>query len=109
MGMAADFRDEWAVTVVLASAGYPQSSSKGDAITGVEDAAALEGIEITHAGTAVRDGELVTAGGRVLNITGTGAGPAEARDRAYDAAERINFDGLQMRRDIAARAVERVA
>jgi len=108
-GLAADFRDEWAVTVVLASAGYPQSSSKGDVISGVEEAAALEGVEITHAGTAERDGDLVTAGGRVLNVTGIGPGPAEARDRVYDAAERINFDGLQMRRDIAARAVERVA
>ena len=108
-GLAADFREEWAVTVVLASAGYPQSSSKGDVISGVDEAAALDGIEITHAGTAERDGELVTAGGRVLNVTGIGPGPAEARERAYDAAEQINFDGLQMRRDIAARAVERVA
>jgi phosphoribosylamine--glycine ligase len=108
-GMEADFDEEWAVTLVLASAGYPESSSKGDAISGVEQAAAEEGVEVTHAGTAERDGELVTAGGRVLNVTGLGAGPADARRRAYDAAERIKFDGLQMRRDIAARAVDRVA
>ena len=63
---------------------------------------------MTHAGTARRDGEIVTAGGRVLNVTGLGATPAEARDRAYDAAGRISFDGMQIRSDIAARAVERV-
>ncbi|MGH2922673.1 MAG: phosphoribosylamine--glycine ligase, partial [Solirubrobacterales bacterium] len=108
-GLGADFGDVWAVTVVLASAGSPQSSSKGDVITGVSDAAAMDGVEITHAGTAERDGELVTAGGRVLNVTGIGGDPAEARSRAYDAAERIGFDGLQIRRDIAERAVERVA
>jgi phosphoribosylamine--glycine ligase len=104
----ADFADDWAVTVVLASAGYPASSSKGDVITGVEEAAALEGVEVTHAGTARRDGEVVTAGGRVLNVTGLGPTPEDARRRAYDAAGRIDFEGMQMRTDIAARAVERV-
>jgi phosphoribosylamine---glycine ligase len=105
-GMTAEFGDDWAVTVVLASAGYPESSSKGDVIHGLEEAAAIA--EVTHAGTAERDGEIVTAGGRVLNLTGLGASPAEARDRAYDAASRISFDGMQIRSDIAARAVERV-
>jgi phosphoribosylamine--glycine ligase len=57
----------------------------------------------------VRDGEIVTAGGRVLNLTALGATPAEARDRAYDAAGRIEFEGMQIRFDIAARAVDRVA
>ncbi|HXR31690.1 MAG TPA: phosphoribosylglycinamide synthetase C domain-containing protein, partial [Solirubrobacterales bacterium] len=56
-----------------------------------------------------RDGEIVTAGGRVLNLTALGSTPAEARDRAYDAARRVEFDGMQMRSDIAARAVNRVA
>jgi phosphoribosylamine---glycine ligase len=106
---SAEFDQRWAVTVVLASAGYPASSSKGDVITGVREAAALEDVEITHAGTARRSGDLVTAGGRVLNVTGLGDGPAEARQRAYDAADLISFEGMQMRRDIAARAVERVA
>jgi phosphoribosylamine--glycine ligase len=106
-GAKAEFSEEWAVTLVLASAGYPQSSSKGDAIRGLEAAAGLA--EVTHAGTAEADGEIVTAGGRVLNVTGLGATPAEARDRAYDAAGRIEFDGMQMRSDIAARAIERVA
>jgi phosphoribosylamine--glycine ligase len=106
-GVEAEFSDDWAVTLVLASAGYPESSSKGDAIRGIDEASELA--EVTHAGTAEADGEIVTAGGRVLNVTALGATPAEARDRAYDAAQRIAFDGMQIRTDIAARAVERVA
>ena len=106
-GLEAEFGDEWAVTVVLASAGYPESSSKGDVITGLEQASEIEGVEVTHAGTARRDGEIVTAGGRVLNVTGLGATAADARRRAYDAAELISFDGKQMRTDIAARAVDK--
>jgi phosphoribosylamine--glycine ligase len=105
-GASAEFGEDWAVTLVLASAGYPESSSKGDVISGL--AAAAELAEITHAGTAARDGEIVTAGGRVLNVTALGTTPAEARDRAYDAAGRISFEGMQIRTDIAARAVERV-
>jgi phosphoribosylamine---glycine ligase len=108
-GHHAEFSGDWAVTVVLASAGYPASSSKGDVISGLDEAAALEGVELTHAGTARRDGDVVTAGGRVLNVTGLGATPADARRRAYDAAKRISFEGRQMRTDIAARAVERAA
>jgi phosphoribosylamine--glycine ligase len=104
-GVAPDWSPEWAVTVVLASRGYPASSSKGDAIRGLDD---LEDAEVFHAGTAERDGEIVTAGGRVLNVTALGSTPGAARDRAYAAAERIRFDGMQMRTDIAARAVDRV-
>jgi phosphoribosylamine--glycine ligase len=105
-GVAAEFTPEWAVTLVLASGGYPESSSKGDVIDGVE-AAAATGAEVTHAGTAIEDGRLVTAGGRVLNVTALGADVATARERAYDAAELITFGGRQIRTDIAARAVER--
>jgi phosphoribosylamine--glycine ligase len=105
-GATAEFGDDWAVTVVLASAGYPDSSSKGDVISGLAEASEIA--EITHAGTARRGEEIVTAGGRVLNVTGLGNSPAEARDRAYDAAGRIGFEGMQIRTDIAARAVERV-
>jgi phosphoribosylamine--glycine ligase len=106
-GARMDWSDAWAVTIVLASRGYPESSSKGDEITGLRAIDALE-TEVLHAGTAEEDGKLVTAGGRVMNVTGIGATPGEARDRAYAAAERIEFDGKQMRHDIAARAVERV-
>ena len=95
-----------AVSLVLASRGYPESSSRGDVIEGVE-AAAATGAEVTHAGTAIEDGRLVTAGGRVLNVTALGADVATARERAYDAAELITFGGRQIRTDIAARAVER--
>jgi phosphoribosylamine---glycine ligase len=103
-----EFSSEWAMTVVLASAGYPASSSKGDVIRGLDSVP--ESIEVTHAGTERReDGEIVTAGGRVLNVTGLGPDPRKARERAYGAAEVINFDGKQMRSDIGARAVERVA
>jgi phosphoribosylamine--glycine ligase len=107
-GVELEWSSNWAVTVVLASRGYPESSSKGDPISGLRSIDSLE-TEILHAGTAELDGQVVTAGGRVLNVTGIGATPGEARDRAYEAAERIQFDGKQMRHDIAARAVERVA
>ena len=108
-GASASFSEDWAVTLVLASAGYPESASKGDVIEGVADAEALEGIEVTHAGTALdADGRLVTAGGRVLNVTAIAAGPGEARERAYAAAGRISFDGMQRRSDIAERAVAAV-
>jgi phosphoribosylamine--glycine ligase len=100
-----DWSDDWAVTVVLASRGYPESSSSGDVITGLDD---VEGAEVFHAGTAAQGGEIVTAGGRVLNVTALGATPGEARDRAYAAAEGIRFEGRQMRTDIASRAVDRV-
>jgi phosphoribosylamine--glycine ligase len=106
-GAEAAFADDWAVTVVLASAGYPESSSTGDLITGLD--AVPEGVEVTHAGTARTEAGIVTAGGRVLNVTGIGPGPAEARERAYEAAEVIDFDGKQMRTDIAARAVAAMA
>ena len=108
-GAAAGFDERWAVTVVLASKGYPESSSKGDVIRGLEAAARVPDVELTHAGTARRDGDIVTAGGRVLNVTALGALPAEARDRAYEAANMISFDGMQMRTDIAERAASSVA
>jgi phosphoribosylamine---glycine ligase len=95
---------EWdpraSVTVVLASAGYPESSSSGDVISGLD--AVPDGIEVTHAGTAERDGAIVTAGGRVLNVTALGDGVPAARAAAYAAADVIAFDGRQLRRDIAA-------
>ena len=105
-GVELEFDDGWAVTLVLASAGYPESASRGDVISGLDDVD--DAIEITHAGTARReDGEIVTAGGRVLNVTARGETAAAARDAAYAAAEQIEFAGRQLRADIALRAVER--
>jgi phosphoribosylamine--glycine ligase len=104
-GVEPEWSDDWAVTVVLASRGYPESSSSGDVITGLET---VEGAEVFHAGTADQGGAIVTAGGRVLGVTALGATPGEARDRAYAAADGIDFDGKQLRHDIASRAVDRV-
>jgi phosphoribosylamine--glycine ligase len=97
----------WAVSVVLASEGYPDAPSTGDPISGLEGPAPA-GVEVTHAGTAATPaGRIVTAGGRVLNVTALGDGPEAARDAAYAAADLITFEGRQLRRDIALRAVER--
>jgi phosphoribosylamine--glycine ligase len=104
-GAELEWASDWAVTVVLASAGYPASSSSGDVIAGLDRVP--PGVEVTHAGTARSDGDVVTAGGRVLNVTALGDGPRAARDAAYAAADLITFDGRQLRRDIALRAVER--
>jgi phosphoribosylamine--glycine ligase len=99
-----EWSPEMAVTVVLASAGYPESSSSGDVITGLEPASTAG--FVTHAGTArAASGEIVTAGGRVLNVTALGDGAADARAAAYAAADMIDFPGKQIRRDIALRAV----
>jgi phosphoribosylamine--glycine ligase len=142
-GLELEFSPAWAVTVVLASAGYPASASRGNPIAGLERVQALRGagagppaegprvpgapvspragaprvglrdgqprVEVTHAGTAYADETVVTAGGRVLNVTGLGADAGSARDAAYAATEMISFDGMQLRRDIAAdaAAVER--
>ena len=106
-GIEPEWSADWAVTLVLASRGYPESASKGDVITGL-DAAAAAGAEVFHAATAERDGQIVTSGGRVLAVTALGDGPADARERAYAAAEEIEFDGRQLRTDIALRAVDRV-
>jgi phosphoribosylamine--glycine ligase len=93
-----------AVCVVLASEGYPESPSSGDEISGLDDIPA--GVYIYHAGTEEQDGKLYTAGGRVLNVVGTGPSIIEARARAYAAVEQIHFDGIQYRTDIALEAIE---
>jgi phosphoribosylamine---glycine ligase len=105
-GVEPDWSPDWAVTVVLASRGYPVSYLKDELISGLDEAAHFA--QVLHAGTAERDGRILTAGGRVLNVTALGATPGEARDRAYEGAERIQFEGRQMRGDIALAAVERV-
>ena len=103
----AGFDDGAAVTVVVASEGYPGSYPTGRPITGVGDALTHEGVTVFHAGTA-RDagGQLVTAGGRVLAVTGQGRTLSEARERAYRGVSEIHFEGMQFRTDIAARAAE---
>jgi phosphoribosylamine---glycine ligase len=99
-GVRLDWSPEWAVTVVLASAGYPGSSHRGDRIAGLDQVP--DGIEVTHAGTALgTNGTIVTAGGRVLNVTGFGEDAESARESAYAGARMISFDGMQLRRDIA--------
>ena len=90
-----------AVTVVVAADGYPSAPRKGDQILGVDDANALEGVDVIHAGTAHVDGRLVTAGGRVLAVTAVGADLAEARRRVYEGAALITIDGAHYRSDIA--------
>lgn len=100
------WRDEWAVAVVLTSAGYPGSYERGKVITGVEDADALDGVTVYHAGTAVTDtGELVTSGGRVLAVTALGDTFEAARDLAYAACEKIDFEGKTLRHDIGLKAL----
>jgi phosphoribosylamine---glycine ligase len=93
-----------AVCVVLASEGYPETFSSGDEISGLENIPA--GVYIYHAGTEERDGRFYTAGGRVLNVVGTGPTIIEARARAYAAVEQIHFEGMQYRTDIALEAIE---
>ncbi len=98
--------EQWAVCVVLASEGYPGSYEKGKVILGVDEAEAVEGVTVFHAGTALnRDGELVTAGGRVLNVVALGDSFEEAREKAYEACDLINFEGKQHRLDIGKRAI----
>ena len=104
--IALDWSDKWAVGVVLASEGYPGSYEKGKVITGIEDAEALEDVIVFHAGTSVGEGgELLTAGGRVLNVVALGDTFEEARDQAYKACDFIEFEGKQLRRDIGANAL----
>jgi phosphoribosylamine--glycine ligase len=96
------WRDGAAVAVVVAAHDYPATPRTGDPVTGVDAAEAIDGVDVIHAGTAVRDGALVTAGGRVLAVTAVGADVAEARERAYAGVARIGVDGSHHRTDIAA-------
>ena len=103
-GRELEWDSRWAVTVVLASAGYPDSPRLGDAISGLEQI--TDPLELTCAGVADGDGTLVTAGGRVLNVTALGDTPAAARAAAYAGVELVQFSGKQTRTDIALRAEE---
>jgi phosphoribosylamine--glycine ligase len=92
---------------VLASHGYPGTTRSGDEIFGLDAAGGLPGVNVFQAGTAERDGRLVTAGGRVLGVQATGADIRSAIAAAYAGVDRIRFDGMQLRRDIGRRAVNR--
>ncbi|MGI8524172.1 MAG: phosphoribosylamine--glycine ligase [Nocardioides sp.] len=97
------WRDGAAVTVVMASRGYPESSSSGDVIVGTETLAVEDDVHVIHAGTARdADGQLVTAGGRVLGVTAVGRDVADARAKAYEGVASVSFPGAQWRTDIAA-------
>ncbi len=100
-------RPEAAATVILASGGYPGSYRKGLPISGLDQAAAVDNAIVFHAGTALKDGQIVTAGGRVLAVTALGADLRAAVGRAYEAAAKIHFDGVHYRTDIAHRAFDR--
>jgi phosphoribosylamine--glycine ligase len=100
------FSDDVAVTVVLASEGYPDSPVTGREITGLDAASAIEGVHITHAATAKLDGKFIATGGRVLSVVATGATFQVARDRAYQALDHIELEGSHYRTDIAARVAQ---
>ena len=98
--------DDWAVSVVLTSAGYPGSYEKGKVITGIEDAEALDGVTVYYAGTREQDGQILTNGGRVIDVTALGATFEDARNLAYAACEKIDFEGKTLRHDIGLRALK---
>ncbi|MEV0661662.1 phosphoribosylamine--glycine ligase [Actinomadura luteofluorescens] len=109
-GLDPDLRLEWrpgaAVTVVVAAEGYPAAPAKGDEITGLDEAAAVEGAYVLHAGTTLGgEGQPVASGGRVLNVVGTGPDLAAARAAAYEAVSRIGLRGSHHRTDIALKAI----
>lgn len=110
-GRAGDVRPSWSdkvsVCVVLASGGYPGSYEKGKVILGIEEAEEMDGVLVFQAGTSYNaDDELITSGGRVLNVVALADSFEEARELAYEACDKINFEGKQMRFDIAKRAIE---
>lgn len=101
------WKKDASVCVVLASKGYPGPYEKGKVIKGLDDAKDVEGATVFHAGTAFNDGDVVTSGGRVLGVTGLGSDIKAAKERAYKAAGKIHFDGMQYRKDIADKALEK--
>jgi phosphoribosylamine--glycine ligase len=106
-GVKIEWYDKAAVCVVMASQGYPGDYRKGDEISGLEEAERMDDLVVFHAGTAVRGDKIVTAGGRVLGVTALGATVQEAMDRAYRGVAAINWNGVQYRRDIGEKAVNR--
>jgi phosphoribosylamine--glycine ligase len=104
--ITATWRDEAAMTVVLANKGYPGAVVKGSVIKGIEAAEALEGVAVFHAGTGLADGQLIATGGRVLNVTALGSDLAQARSRAYAAIDQIEWSEGFCRNDIGWRALK---
>ena len=103
---AIEWRDEHAVCVVLASGGYPSKYEKGKIISGLEDVSRMKDVVVLHAGTATTDAGLVTAGGRVLGVTGLAGSLEGAIERAYEGAARISFDSVYYRKDIGAKGLQ---
>ena len=106
-GVTIEWHDKAAVCVVMAAGGYPADYRKGDAIRGLDEAAALEDLFVFHAGTTEKDGQIVTSGGRVLGVTALGATVKESIDRAYEGVGRICWEGVHFRKDIGAKALKR--
>ncbi|GLI37394.1 phosphoribosylamine--glycine ligase [Geobacter hydrogenophilus] len=106
-GVAIEWHDKAAVCVVMAAGGYPGDYRKGDEIRGLDEAAAIDDLFVFHAGTAAGDGKIVTAGGRVLGVTGLGDTVKDAIDRAYQGVGKICWEGVHFRKDIGAKALKR--
>jgi phosphoribosylamine--glycine ligase len=106
-GIALDWHDEAALTVVMAAKGYPGDYAKGTEIRGLSEVSSEDNVEIFHAGTQLRDGKILASGGRVLNVTARGQSVSQARDKAYEATRKIDWPGGFCRRDIGWRAIER--
>ncbi len=99
------WKSDAAVCVVIAAGGYPGNYRKGDVIDGLDDASRCDGTQVFHAGTTLKDGRIITTGGRVLGVTALGKNHRQAVDHAYGAVKKIRFEGMQYRRDIAAKAL----
>ncbi len=107
-GVEIEWHDKAAVCVVMAAEGYPGDYRKGDVISGLDEAAQLDGVYVFHAGTSLKDGRCVTNGGRVLGVTALGDTVQDAIARAYEGVGRITWPGVQFRRDIGKKAIGRV-
>ncbi|ACO03503.1 MAG TPA: phosphoribosylamine--glycine ligase [Persephonella sp.] len=103
-----EWSEDYSIGVVMASAGYPGKYEKGKVITGIEDAEKDPDIVVFHAGTDIKDGNLVTSGGRVLTVTATGKTLTEAKEKVYRAVEKIHFEGAHYRRDIGDKGIKRL-
>jgi phosphoribosylamine--glycine ligase len=106
-GIELEWHDQSAVCVVMASGGYPGEFAKGCPISGLDQAAAIDDLEVFHAGTAMQDGQVVTSGGRVLGVTGRGVTVAAAIDKAYQGVKAIHWEGVHYRTDIGRKALTR--